>query len=54
MIFEKLVNLKKDPEKDKRTAEGFTARNKKREETYTKNAKEQAPTEKFYSRSYHL
>ena len=54
MVFEELLKLKKDPEQDKITAQGFAERQKKREVTYTENAKQQTPTEKFYSRSYRL
>lgn len=54
MNVEKLLKLERDPEKDKKTAEGFTQRQKLREEEYERIAREQAPDEEFYNRAYYL
>lgn len=54
MNFGNLFNLSNDKNLDKKIAAGFNERLDKREVAYKEKAKSQAPTEKFFSRSYNL
>jgi len=52
--FEKLAKLSKSEQADKKTINGFSARQKTRESAYSERAKSQSPDDAFYARSYNL
>ncbi|MCG7569825.1 hypothetical protein MHM89_07775 [Pseudoalteromonas sp. CNC9-20] len=54
MTFEKLAKLAGCKEADKRVALGFNNRQNERDKAYSEKARNQAPTDKFFSRSYNL
>ncbi|CAM3668419.1 hypothetical protein [Pseudoalteromonas maricaloris] len=54
MTFEKLAKLAGCKEADKRVALGFNNRQSERDKAYSEKARNQAPTDKFFSRSYNL
>lgn len=54
MTFEKLAKLTGCKETDKRVAVGFNSRQNERDKAYSVKARNQAPTDKFFSRSYNL
>ena len=54
MTFEKLAKLAGSKEADKEIARGFNSRQNKRDKAYSEKARNQTPTDKFFSRGYNL
>jgi|AntRauMinimDraft_4_1070384.scaffolds.fasta_scaffold00576_12 hypothetical protein len=52
--FEKLANLQKRTEVERKVMDGLSSRQAKREMEYEARAKRHSPNEQFYARSYNL